>query len=470
MPAHFSRAMLSQRDKVIIKYCSDQGMPHAALAQHFQKTKQRIYQITAGDIIQLLPSEEAQSWFHAGIKAAELLKQWQTGQEPTLTPLMLGHQNYRKRQADLYKKRVENLQRAANKAYDTKCEQRGEPSFEEIEPQNETDDSYHSLTSAVLADIEQNLTRQNPRNRRYSQKTIALAYIIRSYSSACYEYLRKVLPLPSRQLLSRYFKSVEKRLSLSYETLNLDTIMTAYFDRHPLKSMTQNIACSLSIDAFSMAVLEKKSLMGWAYFPRDTENKEKLDIELDYLAAIEDPTPDRELTSRLFKNALNNVFLLVLNPLDWEQPSAILSVFSWASGHASCNIIRLILECIEKLKVYNVEVRAIGSDGDSGYNCLHDAFFELWHEARYDDLIGVCDLISEKPGGNLDLHGEKFALTACPIADPLHALKIARSRVLTKVIYLSSAFTVSEASFSQFENEKWFSDKGQLAKLPISTH
>ena len=89
---------------------------------------------------------------------------------------------------------------------------------------------------------------------------------------------------------------------------------------------------------------------------------------------------------------------------------------------------------------------------------------------RYDDLIDVCDLIFEKLGGDLDLHGEKFTLTAYPIAHPLHALKIARSRVLAKVIYLSSAFTVSEASFSQFESEKWFSDKGQLAKLPISTH
>lgn len=157
--------------------------------------------------------------------------------------------------------------------------------------------------------------------------------------------------------------------------------MTAYFDRHPLKSMTQNIACSLSIDAFSRAVLEKRSLMGWVYFPHGTENKEKLDVELDDVAALEDLTPDHELTSRLFENAFNNVFLLVLNPSDWEQPSAILSVFSWASGHASCNIIRLILECIEKLKAYHVEVRAIGSDGDSGYNRLHDAFFELWQEA-----------------------------------------------------------------------------------------
>ena len=469
--------MLSQADKAIIKYCSEQGMSYQNIATAMNKSRQWMYQIAAQDYSQIFPCEEASLWFYAGIRAANMLHSTEslTSQPPCKKKAR--NKDYYRQKAQKRDVSIQNLRKARGSEY---CEQQ-EPEYKEEDDefctteeedrcssQSGVEGPSHILARSIIADIEQNMMREEPRTRRYCRSTVMFSYILRSYSSACYEYLRKVFPLPSRQLIMKQYRAIEERLESSYQTLDLGYIIPAYFDRHPLKSMDETLVCSISVDAFSMSVLEKKHLVTDAIkiltqdLKTPTENTK---VELDISNPSEEVTPEEELTSRLLATVYNNVFLIVLNPLNWEHPSAVLAAFSWTSGHANHEIIKLLAKCIEELKEYNIEVRAIGSDGDSGYNSLHDSFFGLWEDLRNDELIDICDRISERPHYDLKLLDTTVTLSACPVADPLHAIKIARSRVLRQTVYLTKDVTVSHASFVNFENERWFSDTSQLSKL-----
>ena len=319
----------------------------------------------------------------------------------------------------------------------------------------------NSIGARMMSEMMENLLKQSQKQRRYSQETLRLGFILNSYSSACYGYLRKVLPLPSRQTISKRYKAVQQRLERSYQQIDLDHILTCYFDRNPMQTMTEPLLCTLSIDAFSMSTLEKKYLEFHTNKVADDAYINPMDEKVEFDL---EQSPD-DGTCQLVTKTFNNVFLLVLNPLNWEKPPAVISAFRWTSGHANKDIVTHVFECIKRLKRYNVIVRAIASDGDSGYNCLHDAFFKVWKEIRSDDFLYVCDTIAAQKKYDLTVGEAVFRVSARPIADPLHALKIARSRVLTGTIYLADSIWVSKKSFSQFKGQRWCSDVGQLAKM-----
>ena len=464
--------MLSQADRAVIKYCRMQGLSDIKLGEVFNRSRERIFQIARAELSEIFPCEEASTWFHAGLHAASLLH----GQKGcTLQQQTSGdarNKDYYARKAHNREMSIRNLQCARKSG----CDETLEPEYSEKDvddPTVETEVCSSQSPSRILArtvidDIEKNMTREQPRTWRYSRNTLMFSYILRSYSSVCYEYMRKVFPLPSRQLIMQYYRTIEEKLEKSYEKLDLGYIVPGYFDRNPLKSMNETLVCSISVDAFSMCVLEKKRLVADAvkiitHMLDETTDESKVEVGIDNVS--EEATPEDELTSRLLTEVHNNVFLVVLNPLNWEHPSAVLAAFSWTSGHANCEIIKLLAGCIQQLKHYNIEVRAIGSDGDSGYNCLHDCFFELWKDLRYDELIDIYDRISEKPHYDLRLMDTTLNLSACPVADPLHALKIARSRLLRQTIFLTRNVVVSDASFAIFKNESWFRDTSQLSKL-----
>ena len=77
--------------------------------------------------------------------------------------------------------------------------------------------------------------------------------------------------------------------------------------------------------------------------------------------------------------ACNNIFLIVLNPFRWDMSSVVLGALPWRSGHADADIVAILLQMIKKLKVYNIDVLVIASDGDSEYSCLHNAVYSEWN-------------------------------------------------------------------------------------------
>ena len=402
-------------------------------------------------------------WFYAGVDAAkECVEESNRG---TMSPILRGRQRWLEHRREVQEKWTRNLNRAKESA-------KNKENIEE-EYINEVDDSCSSeedekLSSVILNNLTQNSQQKHKNRWRYHPIVLKFAYILRSYSAVCYEYLRKVLPMPSRQVLATRYRPVERRLEESHQSFNgLDYIITSYFDRHPLPVMNEPLTCTISIDAFSISVFERKavqlSCIGMAcdlpaFIPEEPTN-EKVEIGID-LAEGDDGSGSCSLQEKC-----DSIFLVVLNPLNWTQPSAVLSAFSWKNGHADRDIVRLLLECIARLKDYNIEVCALASDGDTGYSCLHNAFAGLWRDKKEKDFFDIFNRICLKGCYKVHIDKTLFTVRAFPIADPLHALKIARSRVLEHTIYLAQGIAVSSASFHIFEDQGWYRERTQLAKL-----
>ena len=416
----------------------------------------------------IFPSNEAESWFMAGIQAMKLLYP-KTGEQHSRWPDNFSR--YHSRRKRLTEIRIQNLKMMPKQSEPDDCppvedSMIDETNADDLLPTEEYDEIRHrEFAKELLSEMEANISKANRKSYRYSRKMVMFSYILRSYSNVCYEYLRKVLPLPSRQVIYKNFKEMERQLERSFRTRDLDSIITSYFERAPMEHMEQPLICTLSVDAFSMSVLTKTHLQQTTVHPPAPNIRPDEKVEVCFAESFEEKSPDDEPDSRMTTTSFNNVFLLVLNPLNWEKPPCVISAFCWTSGHASPNIVRYILECIEKLKNYNIEIRAIATDGDPGYNCLHNSFSEIWKEVRHETFVDICDAVAEKGGSHFEIDEYQCRLNAFPIADPLHALKIARSRVLTDVVYLTKDLSVSQSSFSLFMEEKWCHDTGQLTKM-----
>ena len=457
------RRMLGSMDFVQIKYMRLGGIPASRLAKMYQCSTQRIYQIASRNLSELFPSMEARMWFHAGVDAAkECVEESDRG---TMSPISRGRQRWLQHRREVREQWMKNLNRTKECARNKDTE---EEYISEVDDDCRCEED-EKLSSVILNNLAENSQQKHKNRWRYHPIVLKFAYILRSYSAVCYEYLRQVLPFPSRQVLATRYKSVERRLEDSHQSFNgLDYIITSYFDRHPLPVMNEPLTCTISIDAFSISVFERKavqlSCIGMASpelpaFIPDQLMSEKLEIGID-LAEGDDGSGPHSLQEKC-----DSIFLVVLNPLNWNQPSAILSAFSWKNGHADRDIVRLLLECITRLKDYNIEVCALASDGDTGYSILHNAFAELWRDKRDKDFFDIFNCICLQGHYKVPIDKTMFTVRAFPIADPLHALKIARSRVLEHTIYLAQGIAVSSADFHIFEDKGWYRERTQLAKL-----
>ena len=122
-----------------------------------------------------------------------------------------------------------------------------------------------------------------------------------------------------------------------------------------MQTMTEPLLCTLSIDAFSMSVLEKKYLEFHTNKAADDADMDPTDEKVEFDL---EQSPD-DGTCQLVTKTFNNVFLLVLNPLNWEKPPAVISAFRWTSGHANKDIVTHVFECIKKLKTHTTIIYVI---------------------------------------------------------------------------------------------------------------
>ena len=439
------RSMLTNIQRATIKYCFSHGVAATELAKRYDRTPQRIYQIAASQDLEIFGSEDAKSWFDAGVAAAKACFP-QNPDHIDTNRLVEARRARRMTRDGLIETRTKNLpvrspvEEDRNEGEDVVC-------YEVDAPETGNDINDAAIANLILENMSENLRSGR---RRYEPVVMKFAYILRSYSAVCYDYMRRVLPLPSRQAIAANYKEVERKLTRCYEDPEqFDYVITSYFDRHPLPNMNQPLTCTLSIDAFSISVFENK-------FVENPENK--------FEVAVERVAEDELMMPKLPLRPCNSVFLLMLNPLNWNHPSAVLSAFPWQHGHAEHQIVKYILECVMRLKKYNIEVCALATDGDSGYNILHDACGKLWMKSKFGNFLDILNKVI-RGCSEVRIGKSLFRTKLLPIADPLHAIKIARSRVLSHVVFLAQGVVVSERSFKTFCEQSWFKDRTQLAKL-----
>ena len=351
-------------------------------------------------------------FFEAGIKACNISQKREN--LPTETPTAPRLCDYRRIKAQAREALIAmRSQHLPGRQQDFTCSECCLEEEEEIGEIIDDDDSLSEsvkLGRLVACSMIQNLEKKSANARRYPMEVVKFAYVLKSYSTACYDYLRSVLPLPSRQILYSRYKVVERRIMTHY--LNPDCmgeVIEAYLDRHPMNSLQEKLQCTISIDAFSMTVWKKKSGYGSEHkgpLGRETEVSLNRVVNEEVQEESEPSNPEHAMT-----DYCNSIFLIVLHPLRWEKPSVPLIALPWRSGHADKDVVNVLLNVIRGLEVYNIEVRAIASDGDSGYSCLHKGMFELWKQKRNEDFLQIFNRISMEAKFKVKLEDSLFVLS-----------------------------------------------------------
>ena len=457
-------AAVSTVDTAIIVYYLHNDISKRFLSEKFGKSREWMYQLAKRNLQSVFPDEQCRSWFDAGIKANTIMQEALFPEEETAdaadhTPFWEFSRERRKEKAQLIAVRVKNLP--------TQRDEPLEAFKEEIRPAEQDSDEVNldeAVPAMIIENITDNLAKKNRRGWRYANATLKFAYILRSYSNVCYEYLRKVFPLPSRQLLARNYRAVERELEATYQNYELfENLVTAYFDRHPLSHESERLQCSLSIDAFSMTVFQRQA-NGDAASVRingamDKAFSGKIEVETEQI--INDDEEDGQDPNR----PCNSIFLIVLNPFRWDMPSVVLGALPWRNGHADANIVAILVQIIKKMKMYNIDVRVIASDGDSGYSCLHNAVYSEWNTKRKEDFFAIFNLLATTSSFKVPIGTNVFRIRAFLVADPLHACKIARSRFLDHAVYLTPVVEISSQRYDWLASHKWYCDRTQLARM-----
>ena len=346
-----------------------------------------------------------------------------------------------------------------------------EPEEDEPEIEEESGDSVISsdcLATRILENMTQNLVRDR-RGWRYTEDVVDFAYVLSRCSMRAYNMLRLVLPLPSRQTLSAKYGKLEKDLMKMYENDGLcHALLDRYFERSPLSNEYEELQCTLAIDAFTINVFNAhvKELRAVGN-SLGAEVRQQVNEVLD---RVDESLAESDVeTETMPFRPFNNCFLVMLVPFRWDRPTLTLSLFPETSGCVNKSILRRLFRIIDICKDYNIRIRTISSDGDPGYNCLHSTLSSKWLCWRNGDFHQVLEAFQGIRNASCDLEdgGPPERLTAIPIADPLHAIKIARSRALEKRVFLSpvSLISVSLDDFEVFHNETWFHDRRHIARM-----
>ena len=494
--------MLSDSDRVVIWHCRNAGISTNALSLYFQRTPQHIRAIFRST--KPFPEASSEMYFRLGVRAEQVARvlqlpaacnrkeaetqslpmdemPWTSFTMADVTQCSLAKRQHvrerRHQRAERLMKTREGLRVSAQE------ELTPEEEIAEQDPEN-SQLADADLSFRLLENFKLNLGRDR-RGWRFSSDILDFGYVVSRYSMAAYNILRTILPLPSRQILSSKFKNVEKMLAKMYESEDLcHALLTRYFERVPMTSHDTEIQCTLSIDAFSINVFRKhireirEVSEKLPTNPDDSRGlKEQVlamldnaDEALDDVDEKEEGHVDCEEKRRIVQCEFNNCFLVMLVPFQWTRPPVTISVFPASSGSANGDILQRIFRIVDICSQYNIRIRTIATDGDPGYSCLHSTVYNLWKDARKKDFETILTIFQRVRNVPLVLSGQKWRsvkLSAIPIADPLHALKVARSRVLDKTVFLTpnSHWSVSQEDFRAFEKEIWFTDRRQIARM-----
>ena len=209
-------ATLSVFDIAIISYCVKNGACQSGLAQEFKKSRNWVHLLGQRAVTELFPDENSMLWFNSGIRAANLLRRllpWKPDEtvelpDETSDEIKPVFPFWTYKAASLEQKRKLLAIRSQNLTGNCEGEDSDPlidlPTEEDVKEEDETGDTSApaDVSNLILENMLRNMSRGSRYAWRYNEETLKFAFIVRSYSAVCYEWLRKVLPLPSRVTLS----------------------------------------------------------------------------------------------------------------------------------------------------------------------------------------------------------------------------------------------------------------------------
>ena len=241
-----------------------------------------------------------------------------------------------------------------------------------------TMDTTPELENQFLDEVLSNQSRK-PNGRQWTKETKKLCFIVRSLGSKAYDYLRNYIALPCKQTLLDEFRSDLSRWGeCLIEPSGLPHVCD-FFRQISGVNDEDEVEIVLGIDAMAM---------------------EPLNVSKD-----------------LHEAPHNSVFFFQILPLRCEHRTFPLHLMTRSSGSAGFDVLQRIEHLCSVLKDAKIKVRAIATDGDAGYNHLHEMMFNDW-------IGGFAHI-------GVDCAVEAVSHYSMPVlSDFLHLLKNARSRVL----------------------------------------
>ena len=479
--------MTTRGDKIIIRYCAAQGATVIQLANHFRKSRQAIYTfIGEEDEWEGISAIEA---FNLGVSAEKLLRKLKENNNEATIPFRISPRLHSaiEQRLDLQRRRFAQM-REKQEQKEVRRErfvrileslrnlagsdsQRDEEVKETIEDDDaDTNEVTQDLTRAVIRNLQENANTKYRNRWRFEKATVDIGYIVSRYSQRAYNMMRQVLPFPSRQTLSSRFSEQERILCEAFQdTDQAHILIEHYLDRAPFDSEGEELQCCLAIDAFSINVFKAydRCIKEVLRELKDEQQEDLIDALEQAGTGATEPGGTQQENEQTESDAIfNNCFIVVLIPFRWTRPHLVLSLFPAESGSANEGVIERIFRLISICSEYRIKIRTIATDGDPGYSGLHSVVSAKWLPDRHKSFEKILEHFQRVKNIPFRLsNGCIEKLHAIPIADPLHALKIARSRVLRRRVFLTRTSSVSGKDFQAFSSESWYRDTSQIGRM-----
>lgn len=250
--------------------------------------------------------------------------------------------------------------------------------YENIEPLDQSPKEV--LRSELIKKYLKNKSKKY-QGWRYTRNIYDFCKILQNLSSKCYELMREVYILPTIDSLDKHFGDEEKHIrKLLKDVSSIPKLIDIY---KKLYNVPDNLECIVSIDAAS---LDRPNKKGHSF-----------------------------------------VFILYLQPIDPKFKCFPIHIHSKCNGRCDPDIINLIEEVNGLLQSSGIFVKAIASDGDSGYNDkANETFKKYINIFKKDGFYAAVEYIMQSK--------ETFF-----ISDLLHIVKLARKRIIKGPITISAS-------------------------------
>ena len=284
--------------------------------------------------------------------------------------------------------------------------------IDEYFPQPPPPQEPRPMNNAIFDEMSRNIALP-PSRHRYSPLFMAFAVILMCFSLPAYNFLRRVLPFPSRQAIDDSFKAnywYKNGIITDFE--QLDEALQDY-----VREVGGNVTTGvLAVDAVSLTPhmrIDKKGFVRGTitseYVPRDLLHN--LTLSYDKF---------EEFVKNRSNVTITDTFVYQFQPYDATKQCITVFVEPSTSGKATLREVERLGILREKLQKFNLSVQSYAFDGDSTYRRLHQNFFESYY----------AQLIKNYSISFGDISGPLI------VSDPLHLLKRARYRCLSKEIHV----------------------------------
>lgn len=279
------------------------------------------------------------------------------------------------------------------------------------------------VTSRFLNDIINNLMKLQ-QAARYNEETYKICFILYCKSASAYNFLVKLLGLPTISSIQRHYR---KELSLLKEQLlSLDQV-PLILDRFIRNSnQKQPISASIGVDAAALALFKLKNI------GKSITNELKLEeIQEKFVNIIEKKC---EKNKQILENDSENdpeykyFFAVMLEPHNPSLPVTVLHIIKSTDGHLHSNEISIIKSIFQYIQDKGIITKFLIADGDTGMNELHNNVFKTY--APNEEALKTVTLEQMmKSVEDQELW---------PVLDVLHAVKSARGRLIDNKIAIWS--------------------------------